>query len=174
MATQTLISLEEYLKKIPDPDVEYVDGYLKERPVVSTLHGLLQSEICGWFISHRKEWKVLSAVEARMRTSATSVRLPDVVIDKIGEWPMVLVNPPMIVLEILSIGDSMAELEEKCDAYEAMGIPNIWLINPARRKGKVWKHGNWIEVTRFEAAGTEIYLDVDWLFAQIDGFKTAE
>jgi Uma2 family endonuclease len=113
--------------------------------------------------NHSKEWKVLSAVEARTRTSPTSVRLPDVVIHKMGEWPTILVQPAMIVIEILSVGDSMTEMEEKCDAYEAMGISDIWLINPARRRGKVWKLGNWTEVTRFEAKGTEIYLDVHWL-----------
>ena len=34
MAT-TMISIEAYLKAVPDPDVEYVDGDLRERPMVS-------------------------------------------------------------------------------------------------------------------------------------------
>ncbi len=105
--------------------------------------------------------------------TATSVLLPDVIVHPMKDWPLAeearqcFTQPPMIVIEILSLGDSMAEMEEKCDAYEAMGIPNIWLINPMRQKGKVWKHGDWTEVTRFVVDGSEIYLDLDWLFAQM-------
>lgn len=65
------------------------------------------------------------------QVTATSVLLPDVVVHPIADWPLAegapqrFTQPPMIVIEILSLGDSMVEMEEKCDAYEAMGIPNI-------------------------------------------------
>ncbi len=180
MSTQTAISFEEYLRHIPDPDVEYVDGHLKERPVVAPIHSVLQSEICLWFGLHRSQWKLLTGVEVRTQVTATSVLLPDVVVHPIKQWPLAegapqrFTQPPLIVIEVLSLGDGMAELEQKCDAYEAMGIPNIWVINPMQRKGKLWKRGTWTEVTRFEVEGTEVHLDVDWLFAQIDGFQNAE
>ncbi len=61
-----------------------------------------------------------------------------------------------------------------CDAYEAMGTQNIWVVNPERRKGKVSRRGNWTEVTRFDVEGSEAYLNVDCLFAQIDSLTYAK
>jgi Uma2 family endonuclease len=148
MAT-TAISIDDYLKKIPDPDVEYIDGQLRERPVVLSVHGLLQSEICIWCGAHRKDWKVRSAVEVRTQVSPTHVFLPDVVIDHARKWPPVLTQPPLIVIEILSPGDSFMELEQKCVEYWEMGIRNVWVINPQRRTGRVWHEGAWIESKRF-------------------------
>jgi Uma2 family endonuclease len=174
MATQTTISLEEYLKTVPDPDVEYVNGSLKERPLVSCWHGIIQSEICSWFTSHRKEWKLLAGVEVRMQTTPTTVHLPDVVVDTIWDWPPVLVKPPLVAIEILSPGDSMSYLEGKCDAYSSMGIANIWIVNPMLRNGRIWKNGEWFQATRFEVAGTSVYLDLEWLFSQIDDLKKSE
>ena len=63
--TQAAISLQEYLRHILDLDVKYVDGQLKERPVVTPIHSLIQSEICFWFGLHRRQWKLLSGIEVR-------------------------------------------------------------------------------------------------------------
>jgi Uma2 family endonuclease len=140
MAT-TATSIEEYLKTVPDPDVEYVDGELRERPMVFSVHGTLQSEICIWFGAHRKDWMVLTGVEIRTQVSPTRVRLPDVIVDRMGVWPDVFSHPPMIVIEILSPSDSFMELEQKCADYSAMGIRNIWVINPERQSGRTWTDG---------------------------------
>jgi hypothetical protein len=46
VATTTLISIDDYLGNTSfHPDVEYIDGELKERPVVFTPHGLVQTII---------------------------------------------------------------------------------------------------------------------------------
>ena len=180
MARQTIISLDEYLKHIPDPDVEYVDGHLKERPVVAPMHGVLQSEICLWFGQHRQEWKLLAGVEVRTQVAPDSVLLPDVVVHPMRDWPLGegapqrFTKPPLIVIEILSPGDPMSEMEYKCDASAIMGIQNIWVINPMRRSGRIWKQGDWVATTRFDAGMNGIYLDINWLFAQIDGFKAPD
>jgi Uma2 family endonuclease len=92
MAT-TAISIDEYLRTVPDPDVEYVDGELRERPMTFNEHGLLQTEIGMWFNSHRHEWNVRAGVEGRTRVSPTRVRLPDVIVDHARKWPSVLIHP---------------------------------------------------------------------------------
>lgn len=170
MAT-TGISLEEYLRTVPDPDVEYIDGFLKERPVVFSIHGLLQLEIGMWFNNHRKEWNVRAAVEVRTQVAKDRVRIPDVVVDAARKWPAILTSPPMIVIEILSPSDSMIELEQKCDEYSAMGIANVWVINPEKRSGRTCRQGNWTETRRFTVEGTEIYLDLEQLFAEMDSYE---
>ncbi len=165
------ISLEEYLRTVPDPDVEYVDGFLKERPVVFSVHGLLQLEIGMWFNRHREEWKVRAAVEVRTQVTPDRVRLPDVVVDQARKWPAILTRPPLIVIEILSPSDSMVELEQKCDEYVAMGIQNVWVINPEKRAGRICREGSWAETRRFAVEGTGIYLDLEGLFAEMDSYE---
>jgi hypothetical protein len=38
-----------------DPDVEYVDGYMKEKPAAFSVHGSLQSLLSSWFWQHEEE-----------------------------------------------------------------------------------------------------------------------
>ena len=167
MAATTLISIDEYLHTSSyNPDVEYIDGELRERPVVFSIHGKLQSLLCIWFGQH-EEWGLDVAVEVRTQVTASRVRLPDVVVDTAGRWPQTLISPPLIVIEILSPSDSYSETERLAQDYLAMGVPNIWLIDPETRTARVCVKEAWIEKTRLEVAGTEIYLEVGALFARL-------
>jgi Uma2 family endonuclease len=170
MAT-TAISIDEYLNgPIPDPDVEYVDGELKGKSVVQTVHGILQIEIGIWFREYIAEWGVIAAVEARVLVSQVRVRLSDVVVDKAGHWPAVITAPPLIVIEILSPSDSFTELAEKLRDYAAMGIPNIWIIDPQVRQSWFYQ-GSLIEKSRFTVVDSPIYLDVPEMFARYDRYQ---
>jgi Uma2 family endonuclease len=44
---------------------------------------------------------------------------------------------PLAVFEVLSPDDRVQELYEKLDEYTAMGIPQIWVVDP---KTGVFKH----------------------------------
>ena len=168
MATTT-ISVQEYLEgPVPQPDVEYLDGELKERPVVFSVHGLLQGLLCSWFRDHRMEWNVKAAVEVRMRVSPTRIRLPDVVVGQRRKWPQVLVEPPLIVIEILSPSDSYTEVRRMAHEYHAMGVRNIWLVDPETRTAEFLQAGNWMAAIRLEIAGSPIYLDLSEIFAELD------
>ena len=169
MATAALvsISIEEYLHNTSyKPDVEYIDGDLRERPMVMSAHGKLQSLISIWFGQH-EEWGLDVAVEVRTRVAPTRVRLPDVVVDYAGRWPETLVDPPLIVIEILSPNDTYTATQRLAQDYLAMGIPNIWLLDPETRTARVCKENAWIETTRFEVSGTEIFLDTEKLYARL-------
>ena len=169
MATTTLVSLEEYLASTYEPDLEYLNGELKERPMVMTAHGALQSFLSQWFANHRKEWGIRVAVEARTRVSSTRVRLPDVVVGPRGRWPQTLVEPPLIVIEILSPSDTASELVEKIDDYLTMGVPNIWIIDESKRAGFVIRSDAPAQpVQRFEVAGTPIYVELPEIFKSLD------
>ena len=166
------ITIEEYLNgPVPDPDIEFVDGELRERPMVMSIHGRLQTIIGAWFERHAEEWGVLSAVEVRTRVVADRVRLPDIVVDAAGAWPETLVDPPLIVLEILSPSESFSDLAEKVRDYRNMGVPNIWIIDPQTRSGWVGAPAGLMEIARFAVEGTEIYLDLADVFARYDRFR---
>ncbi len=172
MATTTPIALESYLENYSyTPDVEYLDGELQERPVVSRKHGRLQSILSAWFDRHEEEWDVEVAVEVRTRVSSTRVRLPDVVVDWAGDRPEVLVQPPLLVIEILSERDSYSSTQRLASDYVKMGIPNIWLIDPETRSARVCEGNAWTEKKRLEIAETAIYVDVDELFARLERVK---
>ena len=98
----TTMSLEQYLYGPPlDPDVEFLDGELKERPMTMSIHVRLQTIIGAWFEAHSSEWGVVAAVEVRTRVAHKRVRLPDIVVDPDTLWPGTLVDPPIARLFLL-------------------------------------------------------------------------
>ncbi len=162
-----VVTIEEYLLDTSyNPDVEYIDGEIRTRTGGSWSHGRLQTLLSMWFEQHAV-WSVEVAIGVRTRVSATRVRLPDIVVDTGGGWPETLVSPPLIVIEILSLDDSYTETQRLVQDYLNMGIPNIWLLDPATRTARFCEGSAWIERTRLEVAGTEIYLDTDKLFAKL-------
>jgi hypothetical protein len=60
MGTATLISLDTYLTTSYEPDVDYVDGVLKERNVGEYDHNIVQRAIMIWFYQNEKEWRIRS------------------------------------------------------------------------------------------------------------------
>src|SRR5262249_9212210 len=46
----------------------------------------------------------------------------------------VFTQPPYIAFEILSPEDTRARLQQRCDDYLAMGVPNIFVIDPIERR----------------------------------------
>ena len=168
MTTTTLISINEYLSGLnAKPDCEYLDGYLRERPVVKRVHGRLQSLLSLWFGRHEEAWHIEVAVEVRTQVSPTRVRLPDVVVDWSGDRPDTLVDPPLLVIEILSAGDSYTETQRLAQDYSVMGVQNIWLIDPDTETARSCEGKTWAEKTRLEIAGTPIYVDMADLFARL-------
>ncbi len=104
-----------------------------------------------------------------MKVSPTRVRLPDVVVDYYGHHPEILMEPPLILIEILSPSDTFAGMQKRLHDYLSMGAPNVWVIDPETRVGFAYRADAPVrQVTRFEVAGTPIYLDLPDLFAEFD------
>ncbi len=162
------VTIEEYLRTSYRPDVEFLDGHLQEKPLGTWDHSRLQMLIGGWFLRHEREWKVQVVVEVRTRVMETRVRLPDLVVDWAGPHPPVLVQAPLLAIEVLSPDDSYSSLKKRAKDYQRMGIPNIWLIDPETRTAESCEAAFWVERERLEVAGTEIYLDIAALFAALD------
>ncbi len=174
MATQTYISLNEYLHTSYRPDREYVDGEVRERNVGKWEHARVQILIGNWFITHETEWGVMTSTEQRTRVAQTRVRIPDVVVVKAGSQPGVLVDPPVLVVEVLSPDDTYADTQERAADYRKMGVSTIWIIDPKSRTGRmciddiqaggdVWKAG-----TRLEVPGTPIFMELAEIFRYLD------
>jgi Uma2 family endonuclease len=131
MATATRVPVEVYLRSTYEPDAEYVDGEIEERPVGENDHSAWQDAICFWFRQHAQEWNVRVRPELRIQTGPTRFRVPDVtVLDRAQPTEQIITQPLLAVFEILSREDRMQRLLRKLEDYRIMGIPEIWVIDP--------------------------------------------
>jgi len=169
MATSLLIPLDQYLSTSYRPDREYIDGEVVERNMGKWEHSRIQALLTIWFGQHEKQWGVQTATEWRTQVSNTRVRIPDVVLVRQGAQPDVLTDPPVLIVEILSPDDSYSDTQKRADDYLRMGVQTIWIIDPATRSARVCSGPNWVEATRLDVAGTPIYVELDKLFASLDG-----
>jgi Uma2 family endonuclease len=174
MAATTQVALSDYLQTTYRPDVEYVDGELRERNVGKTDHARVQALLAAWFVAHEGDWSILVTTEQRMRVSADRVRIPDVTLVRPGALSEdVLSAPPLCVIEILSPDDSYSGTWEKAQDYRKMGIENIWLIDPTTRSGQASTAEGWRETQEFTISGTPVQLSLEYLFSRLDQSRKA-
>jgi Uma2 family endonuclease len=168
MAT-TLISIEDYLRIDSKPNCEYVRGVLKERSMPEWDHAAWQSALLQWFSQHKLEWGIYAFPELRARVDTNQFRIPDVaIVSRQAPRERFLTHAPLAVFEILSPGDSMADLLEKLEAYEAMGIPAIWVIDPGKPVYSRYTQGNLVEATVFELPGTNFTVPISEIEALVE------
>ncbi len=131
MATATYVPIETYLRSSYEPDAEYVDGEIEERPMGEHDHAAWQKAALLWFAKHEQEWNIEVLPEYRIQVAETRFRVPDVaVMDFTLPAEPVATHPPIAVFEILSPEDTVRRLRRKLDDYARMGIPQIWVIDP--------------------------------------------
>lgn len=168
MAT-TLISIEEYLHTSAEPDCEYVRGVLKQRAVPEYDHAAWQEAILAWFRDHKLEWGVRALPELRVQVSAEEYRIPDVtVLSRTAPREQVIAHPPLAVFEILSPTDKMTDVLEKLDAYQKMGIPAIWLIEPKKPTCFRYSSGQLTPTAVFELPGSGFQVAMTEIAALLD------
>jgi len=168
MAT-TLISVEDYLRTTSEPDCEFVRGVLKERSLPDWDHSAWQSALVGWFRDHQHEWGIRVFPELRIRVAEDQFRVPDVtLVSREATRERFLTHAPLVVFEILSPGDSMPELFEKLEAYEAMGIPAIWVIDPEKTVYRRFIQSKLVETTIFELPGTAFRVPMSEIAASLE------
>jgi Uma2 family endonuclease len=169
MATSAQISLNEYLTTNYRPDREYVDGVLVERNVGKNEHSRLQVLLAAWFASMEDQWQVATFTEWRVQVASTRVRIPDVLLARLKHHPQVMVDPPVLVVEILSPEDNYSQVRTRAADYFDMGVCTVWIIDPKVRAGR-WSTGDgvWTQSSHLEVPGTEIYVNLDPLFVRLD------
>jgi Uma2 family endonuclease len=167
MATLSQIPLHEYLSTNYRPDREYVDGEVRERNVGKWEHARVQWLLANWFGSHEKEWGIVGSTEQRIRVTEKRVRVPDLVILTAGAQPDVIVDPPLLVIEILSPDDSYSDTQERAQDYRAMGVETVWIIDPKTRTGRMCSGAEWVEAARLEVRRTPLYVDLPEIFAAL-------
>jgi Uma2 family endonuclease len=164
MATATQVPLETYLHTDYQPDREYVDGEVRERNLGEKEHARLQKLILRYFLSLEDRGTLSVFPELRVQVSPTRFRVPDLTVLR-ADAPdeQIITHPPLIVVEILSPGDSLLGMREKIEDYLAFGIPNIWIVDPSDRMGYICRSGSfreWQPATNLNVPDTEISLNL--------------
>jgi len=132
MSAGVLVTLEEYLNTAYSPDREYVDGVIVERNVGEGPHSRIQVDLV--LALGRRYSDVFIWTEWRMHSATGRYRIPDLCVTLQNPGTLVLEECPFLIVEILSRRDAMSEVLEKLEEYASFGVPNIWLIDPWRRK----------------------------------------
>lgn len=133
MATRTLIPVEEYLTTVYRPDCDYVDGEVLERNLGEREHGFIQVAMGSYFFARRKAWKIEVYPEQRVQVRPNRFRIPDLCVVLGGTKEKIFTVPPFLCVEILSPEDHMSRMQDRIDDYFQMGVPNVWIVDPARR-----------------------------------------
>lgn len=172
MATiPTLLSIDEYLHTSYKPDVDFVDGEIEERNLGEFEHARLQYVLASFFFAKEKAWGIQGVVEQRIRVSPSRVRICDLAILRTdAPREKVTQTPPLICIEILSPEDRLSRAERVLADYLAMGVPNLWLIDPLRRSAYTFDAAglHHADPTRLAVPSSPIALDLTEPFAALD------
>jgi Uma2 family endonuclease len=167
--TPLRISTSEYLRTSYRPDCDYVDGVVEERNLGELDHAAVQRALLKWFIEHEGNLGLTTYPELRIQVSPTRFRVADIcILSASAPREQIIQTPPVAVIEVLSPEDRVSRYLERLEDYRKMGIGNVWVIDPATRRGIDFSSGSWIETTSFTDANTGIQLDLNSLFASID------
>jgi len=165
----TQVSLNEYLATDYEPDCDYVDGELEERNLGEKEHSAVQAFFIKWFAAYEEQWKLEAYPEIRMRVSPTRVRIADVAILPVKiPFEGVLGRAPVAVVEVLSPEDRVSRYQARLDDYRSMGIANIWVIDPMRRKAYNCSQGAWQPTDRLFIANSPVAIPLDPLWKKLD------
>jgi Uma2 family endonuclease len=135
----TAVSMEEYLGTTYRPDCEYVDGELLERNVGEWDHSRLQTLLAGYIFEREQEWGVVVVTALRVQVKAGRIRVPDItVVAAPASGTPILLDPPLLCIEILSRDDRMGEMQERIQDYLAFGVPHVWVLDPKARRGFIY------------------------------------
>ena len=135
MSTKTLVSLEEYLASSYEPDCDYVDGHIEERNLGEKPHGRLQGRLIV-ILTPLLPSGIEVIPELRVQVGANRFRVPDVCVAEYSDEPIVT-KPPLLCIEVLSPEDRVNRLKRKIDDYLKMGVPNVWVLDPATKQAYV-------------------------------------
>jgi Uma2 family endonuclease len=152
MAVKTLVTEEEYLQtRYGDRTPEYIDGEVVERSMPNNSHSKAQVELLYAFRRAQERAPLYVRSELRVRVAPRKFRIADVVVyagvEPTEEVPSQI---PLAVIEIVSPGDTHEDTMTRLEDYRALGVPNVWLVEPGLRVFYVYANGSLTRVESLE------------------------
>ncbi len=163
---QGKIPVELYLRCSDyEPDAEFVDGFVEERPMGEYGHSSWQHALEMWFGQHEREWNIRVRPELRVQISSTRYRVPDVVVfDRSLSIKRILVHTPIAVFEVLSPEDRTERVKVKLEDYRRIGIQTIVVIDPETEPATLsrYREGSLVPITEPVTELPGSVCSVDW------------
>ena len=111
---------------------------------------------------HKRQWLPL-------RIAARRVRVADIAFLPLGRaFEAVLITPPVAIVEVLSPEDRVSRYQSRLDDYGTMGVANIWVIDPMRRKAYDCSQGGWQAVDRLIIPNTPVEIPFEPLWKKLN------
>lgn len=136
----TGVSVEEYLKTSYKPACDYLDGVLRQKPLPTRKHGLLQSRLCQLINVAFPQLEAVPELTVRIRERRYLV--PDVAVQRTDHiqdpYPL---DPVHLCIEVLSPEDRVSELFAKCEEYHAWGVKTTWIVDPDNERAWEYRSG---------------------------------
>ncbi len=121
-----------YLQSTFRPDREYVDGLIVKRNVGEIDHATLQKMVLLALTALEDEGGFFALQECRVQAGATRYRVPDVCLIPADRVPARIIHEaPLLCVEVLSPRDNLKRMRERCTDFLAMGVPVVWIFDPA-------------------------------------------
>jgi Uma2 family endonuclease len=134
------VSVEEYLATSYKPACDYLDGVLRQKPLPTRKHGVLQGRLAQLINVGFPDFEAASEVTVRIRPGLYLV--PDGIAQQRGHiqdpYPT---KPVHLCIEILSPDDRMSEVLAKCEEYHAWGVPTVWIADPENERAWEYRAG---------------------------------
>jgi Uma2 family endonuclease len=140
-----LVSVDDYLTaSYPDGDREYLDGVVVERNVGTPGHSALQKILIVHLAAFEKSFSIAVRPECRTRIAETRYRVPDVLVMErpFRQTDRVVLDAPLLVVEIVSPEDKHIETLRRFREYEKLGVRYIVQMDPEDRTTYMFVHGD--------------------------------
>ena len=159
MALLTAEDLERL--NLPNKRTELVRGTLIVREPAGYEHGVVAARFAIWLGTHveAQQLGVVLAAETgfTLFRAPDTVRAPDVAFISTERLPRDRLRgfaemAPDLAVEVLSPGDTAGEVAEKIDDWLTAGCRLVWVVDPARRSGRVhYANGAVVPLTEADA-----------------------
>jgi Uma2 family endonuclease len=169
-----MLALEEYLRSsYPDGDREFLDGLLVKRKLGAPDHSAMQVVLVSHFARLQPEFAIDVRPSCRIRISDDRYRVPDILVMKVPfrRNKRVILDAPLIVVEIVSPDDRVRDTMQRFRDYAALGVRNIIQMDPEDRTTFVFESGNVISrdlKTLDLGDGILLPFDTQQLFSQLE------
>ncbi|MEO6044112.1 MAG: Uma2 family endonuclease [Tepidiformaceae bacterium] len=139
-----LMTEEEFLAKYADalPSYEFVNGEVTQKPMTKRSHSALARRLSARLDAYIERAGGTGGPEPTVDLSSATARryrVPDVAYwSREKDTGAAVLGAPTLSVEIISEGQTRAELREKCRLFRAAGAEICWLVDPNRRTVEVF------------------------------------
>ena len=145
MPAAPFVPLEDYLSaSYPYGDREYLDGMVVTRNGYEPAHSALQKILIVHLSAFEKSLQLAVRPECRTRIAETRYRVPDVLVMErpFRQTDRVVIDVPLLIIEIVSPDDKHVETLRRFREYENLGVRHIVQMDPEDRTTYLFLGGN--------------------------------